>query len=127
MGISELFIRRPIATTLSVMAILIFGLVGYNYLPVNDLPSVEFPTINVMANLPGANPDTMAAAVALPLEKQFATIPNDVELPTDRPRPPLRTYRAAQKQITLREAKHRLHHSSVQQREVTRHQSRPKG
>ena len=75
MGISELFIRRPIATTLSVLAILIFGLVAYSFLPVSDLPSVDFPTINVMANLPGANPDTMAAAVALPLEKQFATIP----------------------------------------------------
>ena len=71
MGISELFIRRPIATTLVVMAILIFGIAAYRLLPVNDLPNVDFPTINVQANLPGANPDTMAAAVALPLEKQF--------------------------------------------------------
>src|ERR1700721_913404 len=75
MGISELFIRRPIATTLVVLAILIFGISAYRLLPVNDLPNVDFPTINVMANLPGANPDTMAAAVALPLEKQFSTIP----------------------------------------------------
>src|ERR1700721_3142965 len=74
MGISELFIRRPIATTLVVMAILIFGIAAYRLLPVNDLPNVDFPTINVQANLPGANPDTMAAAVALPLEKQFSNI-----------------------------------------------------
>jgi len=75
MNISEIFIRRPIATTLVVMAILIFGISAYRLLPVNDLPNVDFPTINVQANLPGANPDTMAAAVALPLEKQFSTIP----------------------------------------------------
>jgi hydrophobic/amphiphilic exporter-1 (mainly G- bacteria), HAE1 family len=75
MSISEIFIRRPIATTLICLAILIFGLTAYQLLPVNDLPNVDFPTINVQANLPGANPDTMAAAVALPLEKQFSTIP----------------------------------------------------
>jgi HAE1 family hydrophobic/amphiphilic exporter-1 len=75
MNISEIFIRRPIATTLIMMAILIFGIAGYLQLPVNDLPNVDYPTITVNASLPGANPDTMAAAVALPLEKQFSTIP----------------------------------------------------
>jgi HAE1 family hydrophobic/amphiphilic exporter-1 len=74
MSIPELFIRRPIATTLVMMGILIFGIVSYRALPVSDLPSVEYPTINVQANLPGANADTMAAAVALPLEKAFSTI-----------------------------------------------------
>jgi hydrophobic/amphiphilic exporter-1 (mainly G- bacteria), HAE1 family len=74
MSIPERFISRPIATTLVMMAILLFGVAGYRLLPVSDLPNVDFPTINVQANLPGANPDTMAAAVALPLEKQFSTI-----------------------------------------------------
>ena len=54
--------------------ILLFGIAGYRSLPVSDLPNVDYPTIQVRANLPGANPDTMAAAVALPLEKQFSTI-----------------------------------------------------
>ena len=75
MNISEIFIRRPIATTLIMMAIVVFGVAGYLQLPVNDLPNVDYPTIFVNASLPGANPDTMAAAVALPLEKQFSTIP----------------------------------------------------
>src|SRR5580704_17650690 len=74
MSIPELFIRRPIATTLVMAGILIFGFVGYRALPVSDLPNVDYPTIQVQANLPGANPDTMASAVALPLEKQFSTI-----------------------------------------------------
>jgi hydrophobic/amphiphilic exporter-1 (mainly G- bacteria), HAE1 family len=75
MNISEIFIKRPIATTLIMMAIVIFGVAGYLQLPVNDLPNVDYPTITVNAGLPGANPDTMASAVALPLEKQFSTIP----------------------------------------------------
>ena len=75
MNLCEIFIRRPIATTLIMMALVIFGVAGYFQLPVNDLPNVDYPTISVHANLPGANPDTMAAAVALPLEKQFSTIP----------------------------------------------------
>jgi HAE1 family hydrophobic/amphiphilic exporter-1 len=75
MNISEIFIRRPIATTLVMLAIVVFGVAGYLQLPVNDLPNVDYPTIFVNASLPGANPDTMAAAVALPLEKQFSTIP----------------------------------------------------
>jgi HAE1 family hydrophobic/amphiphilic exporter-1 len=73
-SIAELFIRRPIATTLLMAAILVFGLFAYSQLPVSDLPNVDFPTIQVSANLPGANPDTMAAAVATPLERQFSTI-----------------------------------------------------
>jgi hydrophobic/amphiphilic exporter-1 (mainly G- bacteria), HAE1 family len=73
-SISEIFIRRPVATTLVMLAILLFGVMGYRLLPVSDLPNVDFPTINVNAGLPGANPETMAAAVATPLEKQFSTI-----------------------------------------------------
>ncbi len=74
MSIPETFIRRPVATTLVMVGILIFGVIGYRALPVSDLPSVDYPTIMVQVNLPGANPDTMGAAVALPLEKQFSTI-----------------------------------------------------
>ncbi len=74
MNISGLFIRRPITTTLVMVGILMFGFMGYKSLPVSDLPPVDFPTIVVSANLPGASPDTMAATVATPLEKQFATI-----------------------------------------------------
>ena len=74
MSIPELFIRRPVMTTLVMSGILLFGLVGYSLLPVSDLPSVDYPTINVSASLPGANPETMASAVATPLEKQFSTI-----------------------------------------------------
>jgi len=74
MHISEPFIRRPIMTTLVMTAILLFGALGYRSLAVSDLPNVDFPTIQVSANLPGANPDTMAAAVATVLEKQFSTI-----------------------------------------------------
>jgi HAE1 family hydrophobic/amphiphilic exporter-1 len=74
MSIPEVFIRRPVATTLVMIGILLFGVAGYRNLPVSDLPNVDYPTINVKASLPGANSDTMAAAVALPLEKQFSTI-----------------------------------------------------
>src|SRR5215470_20102718 len=74
MHVSELFIRRPIMTTLVMAAILIFGLIAYRSLAVSDLPTIDYPTIDVSASLPGANPDTMAAAVATPLEKQFSTI-----------------------------------------------------
>src|SRR5437879_13671908 len=75
MSIPELFIRRPVATVLVMFGILLVGVAGYRALPVSDLPNVDYPTIRVDASLPGANPDTMAAAVALPLEKQFSTIP----------------------------------------------------
>src|SRR5262245_8560793 len=73
-GISELFIRRPITTTLIMVGIVLFGLIGYTALPVSDLPTVDYPTINVNASLPGANPETMAASVATPLERQFSGI-----------------------------------------------------
>jgi len=73
-NISGLFIRRPVATTLVMFGILMFGLMSYRLLPVSDLPNVDFPTITVSAGLPGASPQTMAAAVATPLEKQFSTI-----------------------------------------------------
>jgi len=75
MSIPALFIRRPVMTTLVMLGILLFGLIGYSLLPVSDLPSVDYPTINVSASLPGASPETMASAVATPLEKQFSTIP----------------------------------------------------
>lgn len=74
MNIAEPFIRRPVATTLIMLAILIFGMMGYRRLPVSDLPNVDFPTILVSATLPGASPETMASAVATPLEKEFSTI-----------------------------------------------------
>jgi HAE1 family hydrophobic/amphiphilic exporter-1 len=74
MNIAEIFIRRPVMTTLIMMAILLFGIIGYKLLPVSDLPNVDFPTILVSANLPGASPETMASAVATPLERQFSTI-----------------------------------------------------
>jgi hydrophobe/amphiphile efflux-1 (HAE1) family protein len=75
MNISEVFIRRPIATALLMVGILVFGLVTFMLLPVAALPNVDFPTITVTAQLPGASPDTMASSVATPLEQQFAAIP----------------------------------------------------
>jgi HAE1 family hydrophobic/amphiphilic exporter-1 len=74
MNIAEPFIRRPVMTTLVMLAILLFGVMAYRYLPVSDLPNVDFPTILVNASLPGASPETMASAVATPLERQFTTI-----------------------------------------------------
>jgi HAE1 family hydrophobic/amphiphilic exporter-1 len=74
MNIAELFIRRPVMTTLVMLGILLFGLMAYRQLPVSDLPNVDYPTIQVQASLPGASPETMAAAVATPLERQFSTI-----------------------------------------------------
>jgi HAE1 family hydrophobic/amphiphilic exporter-1 len=74
MNLSELFIRRPVMTSLVMLAILLFGILGYRALAVSDLPNVDFPTIQVSAGLPGASPDTMASSVASPLEKQFTTI-----------------------------------------------------
>jgi HAE1 family hydrophobic/amphiphilic exporter-1 len=73
-GISELFIQRPITTTLVMVGLVLFGMIGYSSLPVSDLPTVDYPTINVNAGLPGANPETMAASVATPLERQFSGI-----------------------------------------------------
>ncbi len=74
MNLSELFIRRPVMTTLIMLGILLFGIMAYLTLPVSDLPSVDYPTITVSAGLPGASPETMASAVATPLERQFSTI-----------------------------------------------------
>src|SRR6185503_9182967 len=74
MNIAGLFIRRPITTGLIMAGILIFGIMGYRLLPVSELPNVDYPTIQVSASLPGASPDTMAASVATPLEKQLSTI-----------------------------------------------------
>ena len=74
MSVPELFIRRPVMTTLVMSGILLFGLIGFHILPVSDLPSVDYPTIQVSASLPGASPETMASAVATPLEKQFSII-----------------------------------------------------
>jgi HAE1 family hydrophobic/amphiphilic exporter-1 len=75
MSVSEIFVRRPVMTTLVMVGILVFGVAAYRLLPVSDLPNVDFPTIQVTAQLPGASPETMASAVATPLEKQFSTIP----------------------------------------------------
>ncbi|MEK7330043.1 MAG: efflux RND transporter permease subunit, partial [Candidatus Eisenbacteria bacterium] len=70
MSISAPFIHRPVATTLVMLGILLFGMLGYRQLPVSDLPNVDYPVITVRASLPGASPETMASAVATPLEKQ---------------------------------------------------------
>ena len=75
MGLSELCIRRPVMTTLLMVSFLIAGAYGYWKLPVAALPRVDFPTIAVSADLVGASPETMAASVAAPLERAFATIP----------------------------------------------------
>jgi HAE1 family hydrophobic/amphiphilic exporter-1 len=75
MNITELFIRRPVMTCLVMMGILLFGVVGYRSLPVSDLPNIDFPTLQVQAQLPGASPETMAASVATILERQFSTVP----------------------------------------------------
>jgi len=74
MNLSQLFIRRPIMTTLVMVGILIFGVMSYRLLPISDLPSVDYPTIQITASRPGASPETMAASVARPLEKQFSSI-----------------------------------------------------
>ncbi len=75
MNLSELFIRRPVMTVLLNLAIVVAGILAYRFIPIAALPSYNTPVISVFANLPGASPETMATSVALPLEKQFATIP----------------------------------------------------
>src|SRR5512146_2010401 len=80
MSISEPFIRRPIATTLLTIAIALAGAVAFRLLPVSPLPQVDFPTISVQAGLPGASPETMASAVATPLERQFSRIASVTEM-----------------------------------------------
>src|SRR5216684_1101667 len=80
MSISEPFIRRPIATSLMMLGVLVFGIGAYNLLPVAALPKVDFPTISVSINYPGASPETMASAIATPLEQQFAALPGLAEM-----------------------------------------------
>jgi len=74
MNIAGPFIRRPVMTTLTSLAIIGFGILAFAQLPVSDLPNVDFPTIQVNASLPGASPETMAASVATPLAREFSTI-----------------------------------------------------
>src|SRR5580692_6306687 len=74
MNLSELFIKRPVSTTLLLLGILVMGGMAYQLLPISDLPNIDFPTIQISAGLPGASPETMASAVALPLEKQLTSI-----------------------------------------------------
>ncbi|MEO8662878.1 MAG: efflux RND transporter permease subunit, partial [Bryobacteraceae bacterium] len=74
MNLSAIFIRRPIATSLLMVGLALFGVMAYRALPVSDLPNVDFPTITISASLPGADPATMASAVATPLERQFTSI-----------------------------------------------------
>jgi HAE1 family hydrophobic/amphiphilic exporter-1 len=75
MNLSRIFIERPVMTALICFAILLFGTIAFRGLPVAALPSVDYPTIQVSAAVPGANPETMASSVATPLEKQFSTSP----------------------------------------------------
>src|SRR5580692_9628101 len=80
MGLSSVFIWRPVGTTLLTLAIAIAGAIGYIVLPVAPLPQVDFPTISVQANLPGASPTTMASSVASPLERRLQTIAGVTEI-----------------------------------------------
>ena len=75
MNISRLFILRPVATTLSMLAIILAGVIAYRLLPVSALPQVDYPTIRVMTLYPGASPDVMTSAVTAPLERQFGQMP----------------------------------------------------
>ena len=74
MNMSRIFIERPVATSVLFVSIMFFGWLAFTKLPVNDLPNVDYPTLVVIAQLPGGNPETMASAVATPLERQFSTI-----------------------------------------------------
>src|SRR5215813_14814051 len=80
MNISAPFIQRPIATVLLMAGLLLCGLAAYPLLPVSPLPDVNYPTISVTAQLPGADPQTMASSVATPLEEQFGQIPDIVQM-----------------------------------------------
>jgi multidrug efflux pump len=80
MNFSSIFIRRPVATSLLTLAVLLAGVIAYRFLPVAPLPEVDFPTISVQAQLPGANPETMASSVATPLERQFGRIAGVTEM-----------------------------------------------
>src|SRR6478609_6410843 len=76
MSISEPFIRRPVATTLLMIGVALAGMLGYRQLPVAALPQVDYPTIVVTTQLPGASADTMASAVTTPLERQLGQVPS---------------------------------------------------
>ncbi|HIJ75478.1 MAG TPA: multidrug transporter subunit MdtC, partial [Deltaproteobacteria bacterium] len=80
MNFSEIFIRRPVATTLLTLGITLAGFVAFHFLPVSPLPQIDFPTISVSAALPGADPETMATSVAAPLERQFGHIAGVTEM-----------------------------------------------
>src|SRR5216683_1833377 len=80
MNISAPFIKRPIGTSLLTLALLLSGILAFNFLPVAPLPQVEFPVIQVSAGLPGASPETMASSVATPLERQFGRIAGVTEM-----------------------------------------------
>jgi len=75
MNLSEIFIRRPVMTVLLNLAVMLAGVIGFRSIPVAALPSYDTPVINVSAHLAGASPETMASSVALPLERQFETVP----------------------------------------------------
>jgi multidrug efflux pump len=79
-NISEIFIRRPVATTLLTIGLVLSGAVSFRLLPVSPLPQVDFPTISVSASLPGADPETMSTSVAAPLERQFGRIAGVTEM-----------------------------------------------
>ena len=80
MNFSELFIRRPVATTLLTLGLALAGAVAFRLLPISPLPHIDFPTIMVSANLPGADPETMATSIAAPLERQFGQIAGVTEM-----------------------------------------------
>src|SRR3982750_976026 len=80
MNLSAPFIKRPVATSLLTVALALSGVLAFQLLPVSPLPEVDFPTIQVRANLPGASPETMASAVATPLERQFGRIAGITEM-----------------------------------------------
>src|ERR1700752_4421184 len=82
MNISYPFIRRPVGTTLLAIGLFLVGAVAYQFLPVASMPTVDFPTISVTANRPGADPETMAATGASPLEGRLGEIPGVIELPS---------------------------------------------
>src|SRR6266545_2050937 len=83
MNLSEAFIRKPVMTTVLTVSVILFGAVAYRQLPVNDLPAVDYPVIQVQVDYPGASPDTMANNVATPLERQFMQI-SGLELVTSK-------------------------------------------
>ena len=80
MNISAPFIRRPVATTLLTIGIVLAGLIGFRLMPVSPLPQVDFPTISVSASLPGADPETMSTSVAAPLERRLGAIAEHIQI-----------------------------------------------